>query len=770
MNYRFAVACLFAAIPQLTNAHKACSLQFAMQVTEKHTGLPIAGATLYLNNGGLGYTTNESGTIRIDSLCPAQYTWLIQADGQKFDTGTIFLVADTLVKVKMFHLARALQQIIVRDERVPTILQSKETLSKLQLEEGAGKSLAQLLQQVNGVNLFSNGGTVAKPVIHGLRNNRILTLNNGVRQEDQQWGDEHAPNIDPFLANNITVIKGAAGVRYGSDAIGGVILVEPAPLRAKPGWDGEVNVGAFSNNRMGVAEAMVEHAFKRFPGLAVRVQGTLKKGGNYRIPGYWAANTGIAETNYSAAAVYRRAHLTTEVFYSHFNTELGFYRGSETGSRQDLLNAINSDTPLVYAGFSYKIERPKQRVTHDLFKLKLNAETIVGRFSLTYAYQHNFRQEYDVTRAQTDNAQLNLTLNTQTLNLNLDQKQIGNFTGQVGLDGIYQDNFFKNGDRLFIPAYKSYGGGAYAVERWRQDHWTIEGGLRFDDRHYDVVNFEGTNQQPVKYSYSYNSISSTLGINRQLAPGADISVTASTAWRAPQSNELFSAGLHGGSARLEMGDKNLLPERAYGLNAEGKWVKNKFSAEVSLYSQYIKDYIYLEPGADLLTIRGYYKTFQYKQTNAWLNGADITSSFQWIKSLETTLKASFLFARNTSANDWLILIPPDRISMSTRYSYTFSNHIKDCFLEVEGNYVFRQNRIPANFDAIDYPRPPSDYFLLAASVGSTIMAAKQPIILSLSLENALNTRYREYLDAFRYFIDQPGTNLVFRLRFPINNH
>ncbi len=769
MNHRFAAACLFLiALSGMASAQTACNLRITMQVRETHTGLPVNPAVLYLNNGSRGYEADEAGIIRADSLCSGIYTWFVQADGHTSDTGTIALSKkDTAIRVVVAHDAQSLQQVTVHDERVKTILQTRETLTKSQIDASAGKTLGQMLTLINGVNTFANGGTIAKPVIHGLRSNRILTLNNGIRQEDQQWGDEHAPNIDPFLANNITVIKGAAGVRYGTDAIGGVILVEPATLRSRPGWDGEVNLAAFSNNRMGVAEGMVEHAFAKIPGLSVRLQGTVKRGGNYRIPGYWAANTGVAETNYSATAGYKRAHQQAEIFYSHFDTELGLYRGSHTGSKEDLLNAINSDTPRVSSGFTYYISRPRQHVIHDLLKIKAGTDTRIGKLGLTYAYQHNFRQEYDVVRVETGKAQLNLTLNTHTLNLNLDHKPVGNFSGQAGIDGIYQDNFFQDGDRLFIPGYTSVGGGAYAIERWKKNEWTVEGGLRFDDRYYDVINHEGNDQHVVHYTYSYNSLSGTLGVNRMVAPGLELSATASSAWRAPQASELFSAGLHQGAARIELGDKDLNPERAYGVNIEGKWTRNKFNAELGVYSQYIKDYIYLKPGPDLLTIQGYFKTFNYTQTNVWLNGVDFTAGYDWTKGLHTTLKGSFLLARDVTANDWLILMPPDRLSLGTRYSHDIGR-LKNCYAEVNGRYVFQQKRIPANFDSLDYPRPPSAYFLLDASVGATMMMGKQPVIASLGVENALNTRYREYLDAFRYFIDQPGTNVVLRLHIPIN--
>lgn len=756
-------ALLVCLLAYPARAQNVCSLYLDIRLQEKHTLEPVSPAVVYIDELQKSFQADENGEVHMDGLCAGSYTCHVEAAGHVGLSQTIAVKENTRISLKMAH---SLKEVTIKEDRVKTVLQSKESLDKQQLAAASGKSIGDVLQAVNGVTLLSNGGTVSKPVIHGLHSNRILMVNNGIRQEDQQWGSEHAPNIDPFLANRITVIKGAAGVRYGTDAIGGVVLVEPAPLRTT-GWGGEVNLAGFSNNRMGVAEGMIEHGFKNIPGLAFRLQGTLKQGGNYRIPGYYVANTGVKESDYSAAVAYRKAHQSIELFYSHFNTDLGIYRGSHTGSKDDLLNAIKSDTPLVSAGFTYDIGRPCQHVVHDLAKVKLNAENKLGKWSLVYAFQHNFRQEYDVVRKDDGKAQLNLTLNTQTLNLNLDHVNWKGLTGEIGVDGIYQTNRFPAGDRLFIPWYNTVGGGLYLIERWKKNDWTVEGGLRYDYRWYNVWNNEGSNQAVVEYQYAYSSVSGTLGVNKKVNDKLDWSATLSNAWRAPQANELFSAGLHQEAARIELGNKDLRPERSYGLNMEGKWqATSKLSAELSLYSQYINNYIYLEPGPDLLTIRGYFKTFNYKQTNAWLNGTDLSAKYQWTDGLETSVKASFLLARNVTAKDWLILMPADRLSFNTRYTRSLSNTLKDCFAEIGGKYVFQQHRIPGNFDDIDYPGPPANYFLLNASAGTTLYVHKQPLYLSLAVENALNTRYRDYMDAFRYFIDQPGRNVALRIRVP----
>ncbi len=750
----------------LTLKAQDCNLSVRLQVTELHNAQPVYPAVVYVDELQKDYETDEKGRVNFTGICKGTYTFHLHSMGFEHLSEQISITGDTQIRLKAAHVANVLGAVQVTDERVQTLLQSKDKLGKRELVANSGKNLGELLQSINGVTMLSNGGNIAKPVIHGLYGSRIVMLNNGVRQEDQQWGNEHAPNIDPFLANNITVIKGASSVRYGTDAIAGVVMVEPASIRSMPGWGGEVNLAGFGNNRMGVASGMLEYAFKKMPTLGIRLQGTYKQGGNYRIPGYWAANTGVKEQNFSATVSKKGVHSGFELFYSRFENDLGVYRGAHTGNDKDKAAAVNSPVPLVPADFTYDIERPMQHVVHDLAKARGYLDSRIGMWSMVYAYQKNFRQEYDILRKDNGKAQLNLNLVTQTLNVNLDHKPFAGFKGQVGIDGMYRENYFNPGDRIFIPNYSSPGIAAYIIERYSYRDWLFEAGLRHDYLSYDVYNPEGASQQIVHHVLTYGNTSGTVGVSRKMNARWDVSATLANAWRAPQASELFSAGLHQGAARLELGDKNLRPERSYNLNLESKHNWRKLSASVGLYSQYIKDFIYLQPGPDVLTIRGFFKSFNYTQTDAWLNGADVSVQYRWTKALETGVKASVLRARNVTRNDWLILMPADRFSLNARYNFNDWGKLRECYISAEAKQVLEQTRIPANFDSVDFPRPPATYFLLDAEAGGAVYVKKQPVYISVGATNILNRKYRDYLDVFRYFLDRPGRNIVLRMRVP----
>lgn len=769
LRYCFAaVLAVFSCIRAL--AQDSCTLSVNILVTEAHNNAPLPDVLLYLTESKMHVQTDENGIASLEQLCPGRYTIHLHSYETEDTTLPLTIGKSGLYRLQLQHSDKVLHQIVVKSRKEHTLLQSQDQLDRNALQQNAGKTISEMLKNVNGVTTLNNGATISKPVIHGLHSNRILMLNNGIRQEDQQWGSEHAPNIDPFVAGKITVLKGAAGVRYGTDAIGGVLLAEPEPIRADAGWGGELNLAAFSNNRMGVASVMAEHRSARHPEFSFRVQASAKQGGNYSIPGgIYVANSGVQERNFSAIAHYRGVHSGAELFFSHFGNTLGVYSGSHTGNQQDLERAINSPVPLVQAPFTYKIGRPRQEVTHDLAKLKAYRENKWGVWNLTYAFQRNFRQEYDVLRVENGEPQLNLTLNTHSVNLNLDHKKIGAFSGQAGIDALYQHNTFKTGDRVFIPSYYSFGAAAYLIERYVRNKWTLEAGARYDYKYFELYNPEGTRLQNVRYLFDYSNPSATLALKHQLNQHWEWSATLANAWRAPQAPELFSAGLHQGGARIELGNKNLVPEKSYSLNLGSTYeIENKFRFDVTLYGQNIRDFIYLSPGPDVLTIRGYYKTFNYLQTDALLYGTDISATYHWNKHCSSEAKAALLRARDQVRKDWLILMPSDRFAAGSKYSFNINEQLKECYLELDADYVLRQTRIPANFDQIDYPRPPAAYFLLRAEAGLQIVCRRQPIYCSIGANNILNTKYRDYMDVFRYFIDQAGTNIVVRLRVPFN--
>lgn len=765
-TYLLVCMCL---LPSFLAAQSACPDTVEFLLEEAHTHVPVADVWLQILETGKGIQTDAEGRAQIDSLCPGTYKVHIHSYLVQDTTLTVYVGEhQRLLRLSIPHSAHQLRQVVIFNRQEKALLQTQEGLNVRAMEAGAGKNISDQLQEINGLSTIRNGATIAKPVIHGLHSNRILMLNNEVRQEDQQWGMEHAPSIDPFAAQELTVLKGAAGVRYGTDAIAGVVLVSPKPIRAEPGWEGHANIAAMSNNRKGVANLYLEHRFSKLPALAFSVQGSVQQAGNYRLPDKeYVANTGMRERNLSLAVQYKKVHSGTELYYSYFHNQLGLYRGSHTGSRQDLYNAINSPVPLFPSGFTYTIDRPKQEVTHQLFKFKTYREGRLGLLQAIYAFQNNYREEYDIVRNSANkDAQLHLRLQTHSLNLHWNFPEKYRIKTQLGTDFVYQHNTFRNGDRVFIPSYYALGAAGYAIARLQAGAYLMEAGLRYDYKHFDMFNPEGVAFANVRYLFDYRNPSATFATKRSWGKSWETMLTLSSAWRAPQANELFSAGYHQGGARVELGDRNLKPESALSVNGDIRYrFKDKLDLRLQVYTQRIDNFIYLSPGAEILTIRGYFKSFYYKQTDAWLSGFDFDARYFISDHWQTHFKAAILRARDRKQKDWLILMPADRMSLDLEYRFSVSPSLKNCFVRAQSSWVAQQKRVPGNFNQIDYPRPPGAYNIYEIEVGSVLSVGSRSIEWRLGADNLFNTRYRDYLDVFRYFLDRPGRNVTFRLNY-----
>ncbi|HYK56679.1 MAG TPA: TonB-dependent receptor plug domain-containing protein, partial [Flavisolibacter sp.] len=330
-------------------------------------------------------------------------------------------------------------------------------------------------------------------MIQGLHSNRILVLNNGIRQEGQQWGSEHAPEIDPFIANQLTVIKGAESIRFGAEAMGGVVLVEPAGLPREAGLHGQVNLAGSENGQAGIVSGMLNGGLKQLPGFGWRLQATGKKSGNIKTADYYLNNTGTKEFNFSGALGYASQHFDSELYFSRFNTEIGIFSGAHIGNMDDLLAHIDYGRPFETGYFDYKIGAPRQEINHSLLKLKSHFHLKNnGHLNFTYGLQQNNRKEFDLRRGdRKDLPSLDLALSTQTADLSLEQLNTSGWKKTLGLNALVQVNNNVPGTMVtpLIPNYDTYGTGAYLVIKRIKNFYELEGGIRYDHKYLDAAGY-----------------------------------------------------------------------------------------------------------------------------------------------------------------------------------------------------------------------------------------------------------------------------------------
>ena len=749
-------------------AQPKCNFSIHGKIADGETGNALPSATIFIDSLSKATSSNVNGLFELGHLCQGNHKVFYKLIGYKPLVVTYELHQSLEISALLFPDTSQLESItIIGEATKDAVFKTLPTaiLAGHSLDQTRGLSLGESLKLIPGVNSLQTGPTISKPMIHGLHSNRVLIMNNGVRQESQQWGSEHAPEIDPFVATKLTVIKGPASIRYGSDAIGGVILVDPNDMPEQKSLTGEVNLVGMTNGQLGAVSGIVQGGFgKKLTGLSMRIQGTIRQAGNAKTSTYYMENTGMQENNFSGTLAYQKPWFGGEIYYSHFNTKLGIFSGSQVATVSDMEMAIQQSKPITPSYFSYTIGRPYQTVTHDLFKasgyLKLKQ---YGKLNLTFASQQNIRSEYDyIGFSGSLNPALYLSISTQTVDAIWSHAWFKNVTGSLGVNYMTQGNV-----RLYeflIPNFRNYCGGIFLQEKWEKGRWTIEGGIRGDYRWLRVYTLDLNTAQVITPTYNFHNATGSIGATYRLNQSVSLLANLGTAWKAPTVNELFSNGVHQSAAAYEIGNPNLVSEQSYNLNASIKYNKKRFVGEIELYNHYINHYTYLKPDLQFIqTIRGSYPTFTYTQVDAVFRGIDITLQYKLLRGLTFISKTALIFSYNYTINNYLILTPANRFENSLKYEVDKFGKLANLYISITNLGVPTQTRVPPNSD---YLPPPAGYDLWGADIGLDIPAGRQMVSINFGVTNLTNVAYRDYLNRFRYFTNNLGRNMVLRIKIP----
>ena len=650
---------------------------------------------------------------------------------------------------------------------------STHVLSAQELQENKGKTLAESLTDISGVTTIGMGNNMVKPVINGLHSNRILLLNNGVRQEGQQWGIEHAPEIDPFTADQLEVVKGAQGVRYGADALGGVVLVSANDIGLDKEWTGSIDLVGQTNGRGGTMHTRFEGAVKALPGLAWRVQATGKKLGNYKSANYYLGNTGVNELNYAGTLQYKRKRDELQLYFSRFGTEIGIFRGAHIGTVEDIKARIEHGRPFEVYDFSYKIEAPRQAVTHDLLKASWEHQFGADRkLEVQYGLQRNHRKEYDLRRVEADDVPMaDMLLTTQSMDVIMKQGH-----SSVGVQSLIQinNNTPGTGTTPIIPNFDSYALGIFAVHQFHVNSWHGEIGGRYDFKYLDVAGYryrrDNMNEDGEIEQYllsdtrRFHNASGTVGSLYHFSEKISWKSNIGLAWRAPSVNELYSDGVHHGSATYELGKSDLRSEKGLKWMNAFIWTDQRFQATVDVYAQVLYDYIYAQPNPDVVrqTIRGTFPLFAYQQHDAFFYGADLRLRYSVLDAFRYDMSASIVRARNMTTKTYLPYIPSDRFQHGLSWSYLGAGQTNS-YLKLVHRFVAKQKQYT---EGMDYVAPPAAYHLfdmVASKQFNTHESTSWQVMASV--ENIFNRSYKDYMDRFRYFAHQIGRNVNLKISY-----
>ncbi len=742
-------------------------------IVEDKAGQPLPSAVVHFV--GKHFVSDAKGRVNIPNLAKGKYPIKVNYLG--------FLDYEAIVAIPAVNPYKVVMQEEVNQLSGTTLIghvakpvTASVAIDKPKLQQKSGEELAKVLTTVAGVSMIQTGATIAKPVIHGLHSNRILILNNEVRQEGQQWGADHAPEIDPAVADKITVIKGADAVRYGSDALGGVVVIAPNQLPYGDGLHGQLSPSFASNGRKSATTLKLESGLPGLLHWAWRVQGTLKRSGDIHTADYMLNNTAAAEANFSAAIGMRQEAGSAELFYSRYENESGVFYGSHIGNLDDLLARFEIGRPLTTYPFSYSIEAPKQKVIHHLLKAKAYYFLpFGGKLTAQYAFQKDIRQEFSVRRLdRTRIPALNMWLTTHLAEGFWENIDTQHWKTLVGGSFSLQDNYNQPGTGVVpvIPNFASVGYGAFAIEKYHKDKWNAEAGLRYD---YKYLSADGYDMYSQRYGgeHDFHNITYSLGGAWQATPHTALSSNIGVAWRAPQVNELYSSGLHHGAGTYNLGEASLSPETGV------KWItslsythpERGIYLTADAYVQLIKNYIYDYPTGETRTLfSGVYPIFQYTQADALFRGVDIDASLrlaQWgafAQRLSYGLRGSVVFANELKTDRYFPFIPAPRLSQSLEWKAQPKGLFQTLEASIGHTFVAKQTRFEPSQELV--ATTPDAYHLFEAAVGGTIaIADQQTLSVRLSCENLFNQLYKEYTNRFRYYAHDLGRNVYLRLNY-----
>lgn len=762
-----------------------CNREITGQVLDADTKEPLPFATVKITDSSQGAVSDDNGFFKLTNLCDEEIHLEVQFLGYK----TIIHHHDVHHPDPVILLApdeTLLESVIVEETRAEELeslsIQRKE-IDNLSL---VNSSIGELTDEMSGVSILKTGANISKPIIHGLHSNRVLVVNDGVRHAYQVWGQEHAPEIDPSHVDQIEIVKGAGTVKYGPEALGGVILYNSKRPSFDKALNGSIGSSYQTNGRSVSSKLSLGQGSHRF---AWNVGGFGIYQGDLKAPDYNLTNTGKREFGGSFNTLLHRPKFDLQITGNYFNQELGILRGSIVGNLTDLQNAIERSIPSPTLPHTYDIQNPKQETEHGLLKSNLSIFHNDHVFNFQYAFQRNVRREFDVRRGElNERPVIDLKLVSHNIEAEWIQPTNGNWSGNSGIQVFTQNSINEPGSNPvnFVPDYDVFNIGAFSIQSLNFDNTTLELGARFD---FQSLNAADTIREIEIYSnkVTYANATFTLGLRKQLNESISLFTNIGSAWRPPNVAELYSFGYH--HSRIQFGlwryelepvisTSNILDETDKEVPSEQsiKWVtgievkKAKTNAEFIFYANHIDNYIFLRPYGITINIAGTFPYFLYDQTNAFFFGSDWDIRYNHSKSLSSEVKVSYVYAFERENKQAFIEIPPLNISygidqtkgnwgFGLNFNYTARQWHEPKVIEP---IAFDDNTIEIDRDEIfDFTTPPADFFL----VGGKLSYKTNQWKVEFNTNNLLNTSYRIYTDRLRYFSEAPGRNFSIAVEF-----
>ena len=759
--------------PGTLSNNKSVKVTLRGVVKDAVTGEVLPGATVYLADDKIGTTAGADGKYILTQVPVGHHVVEVSHTGYSTLVEHLELTTDLVKDFALSTVVIENQGVIITGVSNATSIRNTPVpvaaLRKQALLQTSSTNIIDALTHIPGVSQVSTGPAISKPFIRGLGYNRVVTVNDGVRQEGQQWGDEHGIEIDEMSVNRVEVLKGPASLMYGSDALAGVVhFITNTPV-AEGTIKGNILTNYQSNSGLFGLNGNI--AGNR-NGFNWNAYGTFKSAGDYRNKyDGWVLNSRFNERNFGGYMGVNRSWGYSHFIVSHFNQKTGMVEGDRDDATGRFILFAGSPLERTATGAdldSRELFVPFQRIRHTKLVSDNNFAIGKNRLKLNLAYQNNLRREYGNPE---DPGEEELFFDLKTFNYNI-QWQLPEWKEwhtSIGINGMQQSNRNK-AEEVLIPEYNLFDFGAFIYTQRFFKKATLSGGLRFDNRSIDSKAFaDGSDVKFNAFKRSFANVSGSIGISAEPSEKLTLKANLARGFRAPTLAELSSNGAHEGTNRYEYGEQELRSETSLQFDAGFDLNYDHFSFGLSAFYNRINDFIFYNKlqavagGDSLVNVDGEdLLAFRFNQHDASLAGLEANLDIHphpldWLHFENTFSFVRGRFEEAIDGSENLPLIPAARLVSELRADFrTAGKSLRNFYFKLEADQTFAQNN---PFTGFDTETRTDGYLLLNGGAGADIQNSKKKTLFSihLAISNLTDRAWQSHLSRLKYAADNPVT-------------
>ena len=786
------------------------------KITDAKTGESVAGATIYMPELKTGAIADQNGEYKIENLPRTKVVVQVSFLGYKSVVQTINLA---IISAQNFVMEQAITEmnevVITGTLRTTEITRSPVpiiTVNSRELQQNLNNNIIDAISKLPGVSSVTTGPNVSKPFIHGLGYNRVLTLFDGVRQEGQQWGDEHGIEVDENAVDRIEIVKGPASLTYGSDALAGVVNLIPALPVPNGIIKGHAETNFQTNNNLIGTHVFLAGNSNGFvwEGVATHKQATnYKNKYDGRVYG-----TAFNENDISGYIGLNKKWGYSNLNFSLFNDLQEIPDGSRDSLTRKFTKQVTEDDsfrPIVPESEldSYKITVLHQHIEH--YRIYSSNNFIIGnsKLGLLLGYQENIRKEFSHPQSP-DIPGLDLDLKSYTYDLKFTTPESKGWETTIGINGMYQLNTNK-GTEFIIPDYNQFDIGPFILTTKTIGNIDLSAGVRYDTRifkndpMYTRVNPQTGFDMQVSlpdtamadhpfygFKHTFSGISASFGATYKITNRLMVKSNIARGFRAPNVSEISANGVHPGTLIYQIGNTGFKPEFSLQEDLGISYRGDHISGDLDLFNNNISNYIFNDKlsnhlGQDSVIVKGN-QTFKFEQSTARLFGWEASLDIHPYDWLHFENSISVTYALNIGGNGihvtdstrYLPLIPPLHTNTELRANIKRKSRlISSLYFKLGMEYYAKQNRV---YSANNTETPTPGYVLFSGGAGADFTNKSGKVFLSVNIlgNNIADAAYQSHLSRLKYFEEYPnnpsgrsgiynmGRNISIKITVPLN--